>query len=360
MLAGEEADQAFKARLRGLFLGSTPASAPLGSLAPREPVDQAAPPTVAANPMGALVGSPAGGESSGPLPPGPAPAEFGRLDALLAQALHSSQAAARPAFQASLRGRFLAPVAAVDGAVDERLDAGPVRAAGRLLKPRFARQVMGLAAALAAGLLLWVAWPRGADSGLGEPGRPAPRWKLVQVQGASYGGPAEPANLLSEADGEVQVGQDPLRLILGDAVRLFLSEGSLVDLKEPCWLHGNCLESSLALKANTEAVVLADASQHPVQVHIKTPQASVLLFGAEASIKPCGVGTCIVIQSGRALVEPRGGMPRELSAGDRLWVGSNGEIDFESGYVDALDDPAVQARMENLKRSRAEVAAGVF
>jgi ferric-dicitrate binding protein FerR (iron transport regulator) len=267
----------------------------------------------------------------------------GGVDAELGRRLWEAAPAARPAFARSLEERFLAPQPAGAEQASHRRPAHRPRP-WRLLP-------VAAALAVAAALLLW--------SSLTGPAS-ALRFEPVRAQGARYAGAPLEQPFVARAGQLLEVGEDPLRLKLGDALRLFLAGGSQVEIELPCALRGGCLEACLALEAEREAVVVADEREHRVEVTLETAQARVVLFGAEASVKPCADGTCIVIQSGRARVEPHGGPPVEVSAGQRLFVGGDGRIDLDPDYLKRAPDPAVVERVGNLRRSLAEVAEGVF
>lgn len=272
---------------------------------------------------------------------------LGGLEAQLGQRLREGLPAARPAFARELEQRFLSPAP-----LERTPDAHRALPRRQGPGPRLWRWApVAAALAVAAGLLLWSS-ARGTSSGL--------RFEPIRAQGARYAGAPLEAPFVARAGQRLEVGADPLRLKLGDALRLFLAAGSQVEIEPPCALRSGCLETCLALEAEREAVVVTDERDHRVQVTLETAQARVVLFGAEASVKPCADGTCIVIQSGRARVEPRHGPALELTAGQRLFVGGDGRIDLDREYLTRQEDPAVVERVGNLRRSLAEVAEGVF
>jgi hypothetical protein len=268
---------------------------------------------------------------------------FGRLEAELGRRLREGLPSARPAFARALEERFLAAAPAGD---ERALPVLPMAKS----RPRYLLPVSA-ALALAAALMLWASLTRPSA---------ALRFEPVRAQGARYAGAPLEAPFVAQPGGLLEVGEDPLRLKLGGALRLFLAAGSQVEIELPCALRSGCIEACLALEAEREAVVVADEREYRVEVTLETAQARVVLFGAEASVKPCADGTCIVIQSGRARVEPRLGPPVELSAGQRLFVGGDGRIDLDREYLKRAEDPAVAERVGNLRRSLAEVAEGVF
>ena len=259
--------------------------------------------------------------------------------------------AARPAFRADLRDRFRS------GTIEEPVPAP----AGRVIRThRFGRGwALGSALLAAAAALLIFLGPLG--------GRPAPQWQvLAPVVQASYGDSEVVAGSFIDPGRALGAGEQRLRLTLGQQdgsapVRAEVRPNTRTEVGKPCWLDGSCLEAGLAMQDPGEILLIADASQHPIEARVATPEGEVTLLDGALSVRRYAAGTCVVLSEGRARITAVDGEVIELAGGHQVFLGTDGSVKRDESFcAKSAEVPEIEERIAPLRQARADAADGIF